>query len=145
MVFADYFSWNRAKHNTEELKKKNPQDPVLNEQDEQFLHRITSNDEREPPLPPLPERPAVTQQDADATKDAENAALPDDAARPETNEQQAPDGTTPEPVNASKRTWGSYVPSVPSVPSMPSMPSMPAMPSMPRWSADNVSRVAKPI
>ena len=47
-------SWLRAQKNRADLEKTNPTNPVLNEEDEQFLERITS---AEGPAPPLPERP----------------------------------------------------------------------------------------
>lgn len=46
-------SWSRAKKNKEDLEKTNPTQPVLKDEDEEFLTRITSE---EGPAPPLPER-----------------------------------------------------------------------------------------
>jgi hypothetical protein len=113
--YFDVLSWTRARKNREALEKTNPQNPVLNDDDEQFLQRITS---QEAPAPQLPDiEPTVIDDDgvktkADATqKEAAAIILPADAEAKE------------------KRTWASYIPSVNNVAS--SIPSMPAIPSMP--------------
>lgn len=46
-------SWTRAQKNKADLEATNPTNPVLNDEDERFLERITS---AEGPAPPLPER-----------------------------------------------------------------------------------------
>ena len=49
----DYFGYKKAKRHQEKVPKS--EEPVLNDDDEAFLHRITSQVEGTPP--PLPERP----------------------------------------------------------------------------------------
>lgn len=72
-AFFDYFSWARAKKNTEELEKTNPQNPVLNQQDEDFLERITSKEAPPAPLPPSVIKDNGEEVDTDS-KETEKAA-----------------------------------------------------------------------
>lgn len=67
--YFDYFSFTRAKKNKEALEKTNPKTPVLNDEDEQFLHKITTE---EASAPPLPNRSIVIDDDGKATE-AESA------------------------------------------------------------------------
>lgn len=58
--YISYFtpaSWKQAQKNKSDLEATNPTNPVLNDEDEQFLERITT---QEGPAPPLPERPTPT-------------------------------------------------------------------------------------
>ncbi|GAM82484.1 hypothetical protein ANO11243_004640 [Dothideomycetidae sp. 11243] len=83
MVF-DYFSFARARKNTEELEKTNPQNPVLKDEDEQFLQKIASHDIPEAPLPPATlvqdtsDKAAQNEQSEEASteKPADTVALP---------------------------------------------------------------------
>ncbi|KAG9572779.1 hypothetical protein KCU77_g15370, partial [Aureobasidium melanogenum] len=108
--YFDVLSWTRARKNTEALEKTNPQNPVLNDDDEQFLQRITSQEAPAPPLPTI--EPTVIadeghEKKADATqKEAAEMILP------------ASPGEEKE-----KRTWASYIPNV-GVPSVPAIPSL---------------------
>ncbi|KAI5237842.1 hypothetical protein E4T43_07828 [Aureobasidium subglaciale] len=117
--YFDVLSWTRARKNREALEKTNPQNPVLNDDDEQFLERITSQEAPAPPLPTI--EPTViddegNEREANATqKEAAEMILP------------ASPGESKE-----KRTWASYIPNVPNVavPNMSNIPSIPAMPSL---------------
>ncbi|KAI5204697.1 hypothetical protein E4T39_03472 [Aureobasidium subglaciale] len=117
--YFDVLSWTRARKNREALEKTNPQNPVLNDDDEQFLERITSQEAPAPPLPTI--EPTVIddeghEREANATqKEASEMILP------------ASPGESKE-----KRTWASYIPNVPNVavPNIPNIPSIPAMPSL---------------
>ncbi|CAD0085255.1 unnamed protein product [Aureobasidium mustum] len=97
--YFDVLSWTRARKNREALEKTNPQNPVLNDDDEQFLQRITSQEAPAPPLPTI--EPTViddegNEKEADVTqKEAAEMILP------------ASPGDEKE-----KRTWASYIPSV---------------------------------
>lgn len=108
--YFDVLSWTRARKNTEALEKTNPQNPVLNDDDEQFLQKITSQEAPAPPLPTI--EPTViddegNEKQADTTqKEAAEMILP------------ASPGEEKE-----KRTWASYIPSV-AVPSVPAIPSL---------------------
>lgn len=108
--YFDVLSWTRARKNREALEKTNPQNPVLNDDDEQFLQRITSQEAPAPPLPTI--EPTViddegNEKEADVTqKEAAEMILP--ASPGEERE---------------KRTWASYIPSV-GVPSVPSLASL---------------------
>lgn len=108
--YFDVLSWTRARKNREALEKTNPQNPVLNDDDEQFLQRITSQEAPAPPLPTI--EPTViddegNEKEADTTqKEAAEMILP------------ASPGEEKE-----KRTWASYIPSV-GVPSVPSLASL---------------------
>ncbi|KAK5131109.1 hypothetical protein LTR08_001327 [Meristemomyces frigidus] len=54
---SSYFSlpsFARAKQNKAELEKKNPQNPVLKDEDEQFLHKQITNDDTAPQAPDAP-------------------------------------------------------------------------------------------
>ncbi|KAI5198505.1 hypothetical protein AUEXF2481DRAFT_92286 [Aureobasidium subglaciale EXF-2481] len=117
--YFDVLSWTRARKNREALEKTNPQNPVLNDDDEQFLERITSQEAPAPPLPTI--EPTViddegNKREANATqKEAAEMILP------------ASPGESKE-----KRTWASYIPNVPNVavPNMSNIPSIPVMPSL---------------
>ncbi|KAK6005844.1 hypothetical protein QM012_007486 [Aureobasidium pullulans] len=108
--YFDVLSWTRARKNKEALEKTNPQNPVLNDDDEEFLQRITSQEAPAPPLPTI--EPTViddegNEKEADVTqKEAAEMILP------------ASPGEEKE-----KRTWASYIPSV-GVPSVPSLASL---------------------
>ena len=88
----DSLSWTKAKKNKEELEKTNPQNPVLDQQDEEFLHRVASKEAPIAPLPPTvinddgQEREA-TQQSAD---NAGAVALPQSPAVGEVSADQKP-------------------------------------------------------
>ncbi|KAG9529180.1 hypothetical protein KCU93_g3621, partial [Aureobasidium melanogenum] len=111
--YFDVLSWTRARKNTEALEKTNPQNPVLNDDDEQFLQKITSQEAPAPPLPTI--EPTViddegNEKQADTTqKEAAEMILP------------ASPGEEKE-----KRTWASFIPNVgvPSVPAIPSLASL---------------------
>ncbi|KAG8626666.1 hypothetical protein KVT40_005611 [Elsinoe batatas] len=127
----DYLSFARAKKNTEDLAKTNPQNPVLKQDDEQFLHRVASQDVPAAPLPPSiikddgTEKAADSQRLKEAGEAAGSVALPAVSETENTDLSQAPDAIADdgkETSESQKRTWGSYVPSVPSIPSMPSLP-----------------------
>jgi len=52
--YISYFtpaSWSRAQKNKADLEATNPTNPVLNDEDERFLERITTTEEAAPPLP----------------------------------------------------------------------------------------------
>ena len=114
--YFDVLSWTRARKNREALEKTNPQNPVLNDDDEEFLQRITSQEAPAPPLPTI--EPTViddegNEKSADVSqKEAAEMILP--ASPGETSE---------------KRTWASYIPSV-GVPSVPAIPAMPSLASL---------------
>ena len=114
--YFDVLSWTRARKNREALEKTNPQNPVLNDDDEEFLQRITSQEAPAPPLPAI--EPTViddegNEKQADVSqKEAAEMILP--ASPGETSE---------------KRTWASYIPNV-GVPSVPAIPAMPSLASL---------------
>ncbi|KEQ69216.1 hypothetical protein M436DRAFT_56144 [Aureobasidium namibiae CBS 147.97] len=114
--YLDVLSWTRARKNREALEKTNPQNPVLNDDDEEFLQRITSQEAPAPPLPTI--EPTViddegNEKQADVSqKEAAEMILP--ASPGETSE---------------KRTWASYIPNV-GVPSVPAIPAMPSLASL---------------
>ncbi|KAF2210616.1 hypothetical protein CERZMDRAFT_106737 [Cercospora zeae-maydis SCOH1-5] len=92
---SSYFtlpSFARAKKNQEELKKTNPTQPVLKDEDERFLERHLSQDEG--PKPDLPPRPADVAKvtDEGEVKDAslaEAKAAEGDVVVPETQPESA--------------------------------------------------------
>lgn len=114
--YFDVLSWTRARKNREALEKTNPQNPVLNDDDEEFLQRITNQEAPAPPLPTI--EPTViddegNEKQADVSqKEAAEMILP--ASPGETSE---------------KRTWASYIPNV-GVPSVPAIPAMPSLASL---------------
>lgn len=141
MVF-DYFSFARAKKNKEDLEKTNPQNPVLKDEDEQFLHRVASQDVPAAPFPPSiikddgTEQLAQSQDLKEAGEAAGTVALPavsetenadlvkgpeaTDGAADQTKPSEGAETTESNDSKADqakspKRTWASYVPSVPSV------------------------------
>lgn len=67
--YFNFLSFSRAKENKEALEKTNPKTPVLNDEDEQFLSKITSE---EAPAPPLPDRAIIISDDGQ-TKEADAA------------------------------------------------------------------------
>lgn len=97
----DSLSWTRAKKNKEELEKTNPQNPVLDQQDEDFLHRVASKEAPVAPLPPTVinndgQEHEATQQSAD---NAGAVALPQSPAVEETptiQKSSVPDETAPQ-------------------------------------------------
>lgn len=113
--YFDVLSWTRARKNREALEKTNPQNPVLNDDDEQFLEKITSQETPAPPLPTV--EPTViddegVESEATATqKEAAEMILPSSPG--EKGGKEA----------GEKRSWASYIPSVP-VPSVPSLASL---------------------
>ncbi|KAI4759185.1 hypothetical protein E4T52_08564 [Aureobasidium sp. EXF-3400] len=111
--YFDVLSWTRARKNREALEKTNPQNPVLNDDDEEFLQRITSQEAPAPPLPTI--EPTVIDDEGNEKKA--------DVSQKEAAEMILPasPGETSE-----KRTWASYIPNVgaPSVPAIPAMPSL---------------------
>ncbi|KAG9963785.1 hypothetical protein KCU61_g3327, partial [Aureobasidium melanogenum] len=111
--YFDVLSWTRARKNTEALEKTNPQNPVLNDDDEQFLQRITSQEAPAPPLPTI--EPTVIDDEGNEKKA--------DATQKEAAEMILPASPGEE---KEKRTWASYIPSVgvPSVPAIPSLASL---------------------
>lgn len=131
MVFADYFSWDRAKKNTERLERTNPKNPVLNESDEQFLQQVTSHDAPSAPLPPSDLAPKTQPTEPDSG----SIALPKSTAEEEAELDQL-DGSRVSRDESGKRSWASYVPELPT---MPAMPSVPSMPNMPKWSSKNAT------
>jgi hypothetical protein len=93
---SSYFtlpSFARAKKNTEELEKTNPTKPVLNEADEEFLTKITSQDAGAPEA--VQQEPPVQITDDGEEKElpkseitAEAAKSPDQIALPETKPEE---------------------------------------------------------
>ncbi|KAI4737970.1 hypothetical protein E4T50_11553 [Aureobasidium sp. EXF-12298] len=120
--YFDVLSWTRARKNREALEKTNPQNPVLNDDDEEFLQRITS---QEAPAPPLPTIEHTVIDDEGNEKKA-------DVSQKEAAEMILPasPGETSE-----KRTWASYIPNV-GVPSVPAIPAMPSLASLRGRKAD---------
>ncbi|KAF4552238.1 Hypothetical protein D9617_10g072190 [Elsinoe fawcettii] len=122
----DYLSFARAKKNKEDLEKTNPQNPVLKQEDEQFLHRVASQDVPAAPLPPSiikddGTETATSQELKEAGEAAGSVALPAVAEGEGDELSKATDVSTADEETSptQKRTWGSYVPSVPSLPSIP--------------------------
>ncbi|KAI4848060.1 hypothetical protein E4T44_04153 [Aureobasidium sp. EXF-8845] len=117
--YFDFSSWTKARKNREALEKTNPQNPVLNDDDEEFLQRITSQEAPAPPLPTI--EPTVIDDEGNERK-------------ADVSQKEAADMILPaSPGEASeKRTWASYIPNVavPSVPAIPAIPAIPAMPSL---------------
>ncbi|TKA61146.1 hypothetical protein B0A49_09159 [Cryomyces minteri] len=74
-MVLEYFTFARAKKNKEALEKTNPQTPVLKDEDEQFLSKITS----EEAAPSLPSRPTVISGDG-KEKEVKSEDLPAEAA-----------------------------------------------------------------
>ena len=93
---SSYFtlpSFARAKKNTEDLEKTNPTKPVLNDADEQFLTKITSQDVAAPEA--IQQEPPVQITDDGEEKElpqsevtAEAAKSPDQIALPETKPEE---------------------------------------------------------
>ncbi|KAG9653472.1 hypothetical protein KCU95_g17626, partial [Aureobasidium melanogenum] len=108
--YFDVLSWTRARKNKEALEKTNPQNPVLNDDDEQFLQRITSQEAPAPPLPTI--EPTVIDDEGNEKKA--------DETQKEAAEMILPASPGEE---KEKRTWASYIPSV-GVPSVPSLASL---------------------
>ncbi|THW64078.1 hypothetical protein D6D19_09552 [Aureobasidium pullulans] len=111
--YFDVLSWTRARKNREALEKINPQNPVLNDDDEQFLERITSQEAAVPPLPTI--EPTVIDDEGNETEAT--------ATQKEAAEMILPSSPG---ESKEKRTWASYIPKVPNV----AVPSVPAMPSL---------------
>lgn len=120
--YFDVLSWTRARKNREALEKTNPQNPVLNDDDEEFLQRITSQEAPAPPLPTI--EPTVIDDEGNEKKA--------DVSQKEAAEMILPasPGETSE-----KRTWASYIPNV-GVPSVPAIPAMPSLASLRGRKAD---------
>ncbi|PNS15778.1 hypothetical protein CAC42_4230 [Sphaceloma murrayae] len=145
MVF-DYFSFARAKKNTEELEKKNPQNPVLKDEDEQFLQRVASQDVPEAPLPPSiikddgTESLAQSQSLKEAAEAAGTVALPSgsEAENTDLSKGQEIKEDAADQITSPKRTWASYVPSV-------SVPSVPTIPSMNVWRSKAAEKAPEPL
>jgi hypothetical protein len=114
--YFDFSSWTKARKNREALEKTNPQNPVLNDDDEEFLQRITSQEAPAPPLPTI--EPTVIDDEGNERK-------------ADVSQKEAADMILPaSPGEASeKRTWASYIPNV-AVPSVPAIPAIPAIPSL---------------
>ncbi|KAH0270468.1 hypothetical protein KCU91_g8038, partial [Aureobasidium melanogenum] len=108
--YFDVLSWTRARKNKEALEKTNPQNPVLNDDDEQFLQRITSQEAPAPPLPTI--EPTVIDDEGNEKKA--------DETQKEAAEMILPASPGEE---KEKRTWASYIPSV-GVPLVPSLASL---------------------
>ena len=94
---SSYFtlpSFARAKKNTEELEKTNPTKPVLNDADEQFLTKITSQDAVAAPEAVQQEPPVQITDDGEEKElpqsevSAEAAKSPDQIALPETKPKE---------------------------------------------------------
>jgi hypothetical protein len=93
---SSYFtlpSFARAKKNTEELEKTNPTKPVLNDADEQFLTKITSQDatapeavQQEPPVQITDDGEEKELPQSEVTVEA--AKSPDQIALPETKPEE---------------------------------------------------------
>jgi len=123
-MVLEYFNIkNIRKHKSEEKADSTAQTPVLNEEDEQFLHRVTS----EGTPPPLPERPVVildngaTLQGKDAQvalmDGAEKVPLPTsppvDSEGKELVDGEQDKGTTKEAEEKKSRKFMSYLPAIP--------------------------------
>lgn len=84
----DYFSFARAKKNKADLEKTNPKTPVLNDEDEQFLQKVTT-EESAPPLPPTvisdggQEEEVQSEEQAKEAEAAGTVALPTTPSRDE--------------------------------------------------------------
>lgn len=86
--YISYFtpqSWTRAQKNKSDLEATNPTNPVLNDEDEQFLSKITS---QEGIAPPLPERKTVISDDGTADVKDEEVTEADEAVVPEKAEEE---------------------------------------------------------
>ncbi|KAF1352545.1 hypothetical protein BDV97DRAFT_149075 [Delphinella strobiligena] len=86
--YISYFtpqSWTRAQKNKSDLEATNPTNPVLNDEDEQFLSKITS---QEGIAPPLPERKTVISDDGTADVKDEEVTEVDEAVVPEKAEEE---------------------------------------------------------
>ncbi|KAF7191913.1 hypothetical protein HII31_06723 [Pseudocercospora fuligena] len=140
---SSYFtlpSFAKAKKNQEELRRSNPQNPVLRDEDEKFLERTLSQ-ERPPPLPARPQVTTVTEEgdERPASRKEEQKAQDGDIIVPETQpkspvspsseakkqkDNPLPSQEEAEAVTRSsnssvkldddqpheKRTWASYIP-----------------------------------
>jgi hypothetical protein len=120
--YFDVLSWTRARKNREALEKTNPQNPVLNDDDEEFLQRITSQEAPAPPLPTI--EPTVI--------DDEGNERQADASQTEAAEMILPASPG---QSKEKRTWTSYIPNV-AVPSVPAIPAIPSLASLRGRKAD---------
>lgn len=95
----DYFSFARAKKNREELEKTNPQTPVLKDEDEQFLTKITTHEATAPPLPPTTiadngeEKEADEKAQTEAAEKAKEVELPTSPPAVEEEHQKTEDKT----------------------------------------------------
>lgn len=96
----DYFSFARAKKNKADLEKTNPKTPVLNDEDEQFLQRITTEESAAPPLPPTvisdagEEKQVESEEQAKEAETAGTVALPTSPAPEDTKPgEQEPSST----------------------------------------------------
>jgi len=87
----DNLSWLTAKKNKEELAKKNPQNPVLDQSDEEFLHRVASKEAPIAPLPPTVIKEDGTEEEASqqAADNAGTVALPQSPAVEETKDDHS--------------------------------------------------------
>ncbi|KAI4719181.1 hypothetical protein E4T48_04544 [Aureobasidium sp. EXF-10727] len=115
--YFDVLSWTRARKNREALEKTNPQTPVLNDDDEEFLQRITSQEAPAPPLPTI--EPTVI--------DDQGNEKQTDVTQKEAAEMILP--ASPGEESKEKRSWASYIPSV-GVPSVPAIPAIPSLASL---------------
>ncbi|KAI4730035.1 hypothetical protein E4T49_02203 [Aureobasidium sp. EXF-10728] len=115
--YFDVLSWTRARKNREALEKTNPQTPVLNDDDEEFLQRITSQEAPAPPLPTI--EPTVI--------DDQGNEKQTDVTQKEAAEMILP--ASPGEEGKEKRSWASYIPSV-GVPSVSSIPAIPSLASL---------------
>jgi hypothetical protein len=120
--YFDVLSWTRARKNREALEKTNPQNPVLNDDDEEFLQRITSQEAPAPPLPTI--EPTVIDDEGNEKKA--------DVSQTEAAEMILPASPS---ETSEKRTWASYIPNV-GVPSVPAIPAMPSLASLRGRKAD---------
>jgi hypothetical protein len=120
--YFDVLSWTRARKNREALEKTNPQNPVLNDDDEEFLQRITSQEAPAPPLPTI--EPTVI--------DDEGNERQADVSQNEAAEMILPASPG---ESKEKRTWTSYIPNV-AVPSVPAIPAIPSLASLRGRKAD---------
>ena len=127
-MFSDYLGWAQAKKNKEELEKTNPKNPVLNENDEDFLHKVTSTTDAEAPGDATvisddgKEKDVSTEDQAKAVEATGSTAVPESADANASDKVDQEQGTQEEPAKAeagddaktaektaaSKRTWAAY-------------------------------------
>ncbi|KAM3421615.1 hypothetical protein BST61_g2002 [Cercospora zeina] len=106
---SSYFtlpSFARAKKNQEELKKTNPTQPVLKDEDEKFLERHLSQDEG--PKPDLPPRPADVAKVTDEGE-VKNASPAEAKAVERDVERKSFELPSQEEAEAATRGWNSTV------------------------------------